>query len=84
MVNYIKSTYYFFSRIVNMISSILIGEDRGNVINKTRFLEEFSGSELIIPKVNTKPEDYENLFKGNIDDKFKIGISFTKKSLKVK
>ncbi|KAL0270426.1 UNVERIFIED_CONTAM: hypothetical protein PYX00_007838 [Menopon gallinae] len=70
-------------RIVNMISDILIAEDRGNVINKSRFIEEFSGSELIIPKKNAKPEDYEHLFKGNIDDKFKIGISFTKKSLKL-
>lgn len=36
-----------------------------------------------MPKKNPKPEDYEQLFRGNIDDNFRIGLSVTKKSVKV-
>lgn len=71
-------------KIVKMLISILIGEDKaGSVINKLRFMEEFTGSELMMPKKNPKPEDYELTFQGNIDDKFKIGIAITKKTLKL-
>ena len=65
-----------------MMISILLG-DTGNVMNKKRFLEEYGGNELDLPKKNPKPADYQLLFSGNIDDNFKIGISITKKSLKV-
>lgn len=67
-----------------MITSIVIADDKGNVLKKSKFLEEFSGSELAMPKKRPKPEDYEQLFKGNIDDTFRIGISITKKSIKVR
>ena len=71
-------------KIVELLISIFIGEDRGGaVINKTRFMEDFGGSEIIMPKKNPKPEDYEQTFKGNTDDTFKIGISITKKALKL-
>ncbi|CAD1469657.1 unnamed protein product, partial [Heterotrigona itama] len=71
-------------KIVELLISILIGEDKGgSVINKNRFMEDFSGNELIMPKRNPKPEDYELTFQGNTDDTFKIGISVTKKTLKL-
>ncbi|XP_076164404.1 U3 small nucleolar RNA-associated protein 25 homolog isoform X2 [Ptiloglossa arizonensis] len=71
-------------KIVELLISILIGEDKGgSVMNKKRFMEDFSGNELIMPKKNQKPEDYEQTFQGNIDDTFKIGISITKKTLKL-
>ncbi|XP_003707378.2 U3 small nucleolar RNA-associated protein 25 homolog [Megachile rotundata] len=71
-------------KIVELLISILIGEDKGgSVINKKRFLEDFSGNELAMPKKKPKPEDYELTFQGNIDDTFKIGISITKKTLKL-
>lgn len=70
-------------RIVRMFIDILLTEDKGNVINKKRFVDDFTGNELIMPKKNPKPEDYEILFRGNCGDDFKIGISVTKKALKV-
>ncbi|KZC06385.1 PREDICTED: digestive organ expansion factor homolog [Dufourea novaeangliae] len=71
-------------QIVELLIAILIGEDKGgSVMNKIRFMEDFSGNELVMPKKNPKPEDYEQTFQGNTDDTFKIGISITKKTLKL-
>lgn len=66
-----------------MLIDILLEEDKGNVINKNRFIEDYTGNEIIMPKKNPKPEDYEATFCGNSGDDFKIGITVTKKSLKV-
>jgi len=71
-------------KIVEMFISILFGEDKGgSVINKLRFMEDFTGNELAMPKKNPKPIDYELTLQGNIDDKFKIGMALTKKTLKL-
>ncbi|XP_046435035.1 U3 small nucleolar RNA-associated protein 25 homolog [Neodiprion fabricii] len=71
-------------KIVRLLIAILIGEDKGgSVVNKLRFMEDFSGNELAMPRKNPKPEDYEQTFEGNVDDTFKIGISVTKKTLKL-
>ncbi|XP_014229058.1 digestive organ expansion factor homolog [Trichogramma pretiosum] len=71
-------------KIVELLISIFIGEDKGgSVINKSRFMQDFGGNEISLPKRNPKPEDYELTFKGNTDDTFKIGISITKKALKL-
>lgn len=71
-------------RVVQMLSSILLSdENRGNIINKKRFFDEFTGSEIAMPYKNPKPEDYEKTFSGNTDDNFRIGLSVTKKSLKL-
>lgn len=52
-------------------------------MNKKRFLDEYSGDTLIMPEKNPKPADYQQLFSGNTDDNFKIGLTVTKKCLKV-
>lgn len=71
-------------KIVQLLISILIGEDKGgSVVNKKRFMEDFTGNELTMSKINRKPEDYESTFQGNTDDTFKIGIAITKKTLKL-
>lgn len=71
-------------RIVQMISSILLcDENRNNIINKKRFYDEFTGNEISMPSKNPKPVDYEITFSGNTDDTFRIGLSITKKSLKL-
>ncbi|CAG2057493.1 unnamed protein product [Timema podura] len=70
-------------RVVKMIMDILIPDEKANVMNKNRFLNEFGGNELIMPKKNPKPEDYEATFTGNTDDTFRIGLTVTKKSLKL-
>jgi U3 small nucleolar RNA-associated protein 25 len=66
-----------------MIISILMGDEKGTVMNQKRYIEEFTGEHLALPKINRKPEDYEILFRGNTDDNFRIGMSVTKKRLKV-
>ncbi|ENN77471.1 hypothetical protein D910_07347 [Dendroctonus ponderosae] len=70
-------------KIVNTIINIMFTEDKGNVIKKKRFVEDYTGGELYMPKKNPKPEDYERIFTGNSSDDFRIGITFTKKSLKL-
>lgn len=70
-------------KIIMMLAEIFFFEDKGNVINKNRFIEDFTGHELTLPKKNPKPEDYEQTFTGNTGDDFRIGITVTKKSLKV-
>jgi U3 small nucleolar RNA-associated protein 25 len=67
-----------------MLCSILLGEDKQNVVNKKRFYDDFGGDHLSISQKKSRPEDYELTFAGNIDDNFKIGIAVTKKSLKVR
>lgn len=66
-----------------MLASILLEEGNNNILNKKRFYDEFDSGEIAMPRKNPKPEDYEKLFAGDTDDNFKIGISVTKKSLKV-
>ncbi|XP_046658688.1 U3 small nucleolar RNA-associated protein 25 homolog [Homalodisca vitripennis] len=70
-------------RIVDMLASILLEEGNNNVLNKKRFFDEFGAGEIAMPRKNPKPEDYEKTFAGDTDDNFKIGISVTKKSLKL-
>ncbi|KAJ3269432.1 rRNA-binding ribosome biosynthesis protein utp25 [Terramyces sp. JEL0728] len=48
--------------------------------NKKRFIDEFSGDTAADPR---KPEDFNRMFEGNIDDCFKIGIKFSRKQLKL-
>ncbi|XP_043468748.1 U3 small nucleolar RNA-associated protein 25 homolog [Leptopilina heterotoma] len=71
-------------KIVKMLIGLLIDEGKGgSVMNKKRFFEEFAGGEILMPKKNPKPEDYELTFSGNSDDSFRIGIQVTKKVLKL-
>ena len=50
--------------------------------NKARFLKDYSLDEPdTIPA--SKPEDFKDKFEGNDDDLFRIGIKFTRKSLKL-
>lgn len=50
--------------------------------NKKRFFQQFSL--LDEERVDeTKPADFLETFKGNIDDHFRIGIKFTRKSMKI-
>jgi len=72
-----------FYRIVKNLISLFLEEEKGNVANKKRFLDEYGGSTLFLPKTNPKPDDYNAIFSGNTDDNYKIGISLTKKTVKV-
>jgi len=60
--------------------------DSINIINFKRFKNEFfqeeeEEAEQTLSKF--KPKDFNETFSGNIDDSFRIGISVTKKSLKL-
>ncbi|XP_004924541.1 U3 small nucleolar RNA-associated protein 25 homolog [Bombyx mori] len=70
-------------RVVKTLMEILVPKEAGQVLNKKRFEDEFTGGELIMPRKNPKPEDYELMFTGNTDDTFRIGMTVTKKSLKL-
>ncbi len=48
--------------------------------NKARFVEEFNDDSE--PR-DDKPSDYKEVFKGNVDDGFRIGIKFTRKTMKL-
>ncbi|XP_059610296.1 U3 small nucleolar RNA-associated protein 25 homolog [Phlebotomus argentipes] len=71
--------------VINALIGLLLPEANrsGRVTNYKRFQEEFTGEELDFPKNNPKPEDYEKIFCGNTDDNFRVGISVTKRSVKL-
>lgn len=74
-------------RIVNLFIALLFpsGGSAGSkqVMHYKRFLDEFGGESLHFPKKKPKPEDYEQTFAGNSDDTFRIGLTFTRKCLKL-
>ncbi|XP_077286205.1 U3 small nucleolar RNA-associated protein 25 homolog [Arctopsyche grandis] len=70
-------------RIIKLMADILVPENSSQIMNINRFEQDFTGGELAMPKKNPKPEDYELTFSGNTDDTFRIGLSVTKKSLKL-
>lgn len=70
-------------RVIKMLISLIYPEMGGKVMHYNRFAEEFGGEGLYFPKRNPKPEDYEQTFAGNSDDTFRLGISFTRKCMKL-
>ncbi|XP_053966957.1 U3 small nucleolar RNA-associated protein 25 homolog [Anastrepha ludens] len=71
-------------QIVTNMGLLMYGKNMdGKIMNYARFTDEYTGDSLRFPKNKPKPEDYMETFKGNIDDNFKIGISLTKKNLKL-
>jgi U3 small nucleolar RNA-associated protein 25 len=67
--------------------SRLLLPEKGQVVNKPRFYEEFGDEDDADKekekKNSRKPEDHEQLFAGNTDDSFRIGIAVAKRTLKV-
>lgn len=70
-------------KIVNHFIALFCNNDKSKVMNHPRFVQEFTGNELFFPKRNPKPEDYEKIFAGNVDDNFRLGMCLTKKNLKL-
>lgn len=53
-------------------------------MNKKRFLEDYSDStDVQESKRSFRPDDFEKMFAGNIDDSFRIGLSLKKNSIKL-
>lgn len=70
-------------RVVNMLLDLLNPDEKEKTVNYNRFVDEFTGQTLHFPKRNPKPEDYEQTFGGNTEDTFRLGISLTKRSMKL-
>uniref|UniRef100_A0A0K2UV72 U3 small nucleolar RNA-associated protein 25 homolog n=1 Tax=Lepeophtheirus salmonis TaxID=72036 RepID=A0A0K2UV72_LEPSM len=73
-------------KIINSLKDCVFStpaEISKNVANNPRFMEDFGGIDEELPEKRNKPDDFYNLFAGNIDDSFKIGISFGNKGIKL-
>lgn len=71
-------------RVVQILISLL--ETKGgklDVSNKKRFKEEFGSDPDDKPPNLKRPEDYEAVFAGNVDDHVRIGISILQKSMRL-
>ncbi|KAM6128497.1 LOW QUALITY PROTEIN: U3 small nucleolar RNA-associated protein 25 homolog [Pterocles gutturalis] len=72
-------------RIVHIFISLLeVNEKRKiDVSNKKRFKGEFGSDPEEKPPNLKRPEDYEAVFAGNIDDHFRIGVAILQKSMRL-
>ncbi|XP_044765300.1 U3 small nucleolar RNA-associated protein 25 homolog isoform X2 [Coccinella septempunctata] len=74
-----KSSAY---KVISVLEKLLFPEGKkGSVMNKKRFLEEYQEDTQRIPI--RKPEEYKMIFSGNTHDDFTMGISITRKALKL-
>lgn len=62
-------------RVVQLFISLLEGDSKKKIIvsNKKRFQGEYGSDPKERPPNLKRPEDYEAVFVGNIDDHFRIG-----------
>ncbi|KFW01660.1 Digestive organ expansion factor, partial [Eurypyga helias] len=71
--------------IVHIFISLLEVNDKRkiDVSNKKRFKGEFGSDPEEKPPNLRRPEDYEAVFAGNIDDHFRIGVAILQKSMRL-
>ncbi|KAM4040529.1 U3 small nucleolar RNA-associated protein 25 homolog [Anomaloglossus baeobatrachus] len=71
-------------RVVQLLITLLEGSgEKIEVSNKKRFKKEFGSDPGDRPPNLKRPEDYEAIFAGNIDDHFRIGVSVLQKSMRL-
>ncbi|NXE89105.1 DIEXF factor, partial [Menura novaehollandiae] len=72
-------------RIVHIFISLLEVNDKKkiDVSNKKRFKGEFGSDPDEKPPNLKRPEDYEAVFAGNIDDHFRIGVAILQRSMRL-
>ncbi|KFV64374.1 Digestive organ expansion factor, partial [Dryobates pubescens] len=72
-------------RVVHVLISLLevSGQRKIDVSNKKRFKGEFGSDPQEKPPNLKRPEDYEAVFAGNIDDHFRIGVAILQKSMRL-
>ncbi|XP_066451689.1 U3 small nucleolar RNA-associated protein 25 homolog isoform X2 [Eleutherodactylus coqui] len=71
-------------RVVQILISLMeVPGKKVDVSNKKRFKDEFGSEPEERPPNLKRPEDYEAIFAGNIDDHFRIGVSILQKSMRL-
>ncbi|KAG6933542.1 digestive organ expansion factor -like protein (zebrafish), partial [Chelydra serpentina] len=72
-------------RVVQIFISLLESGSKKHidVSNKKRFKGEFGSNPDEKPPNLKRPEDYEAVFAGNIDDHFRIGVAILQKSMRL-
>ncbi|XP_053316940.1 U3 small nucleolar RNA-associated protein 25 homolog [Spea bombifrons] len=71
-------------RVVQILISLMevLGR-KVDVSNKKRFKDEYGSEPEDKPPNLKRPEDYEAVFAGNIDDHFRIGVAILQKSMRL-
>ncbi|XP_004699916.1 U3 small nucleolar RNA-associated protein 25 homolog isoform X1 [Echinops telfairi] len=72
-------------RVVQLFISLLEGDSKKKIIvsNKKRFKGEYGSDPEDRPPNLKRPEDYEAVFVGNIDDHFRIGVAILQRSIRL-
>ncbi|KAF9970800.1 hypothetical protein BGZ73_006419 [Actinomortierella ambigua] len=75
----------FKNTVVDVVESLVALSGSTEQSNRKRFNEEFDfeEDEETLERNKEKPLDFLETFKGNIDDHFRMGIKFTRKTLKM-
>ncbi|XP_053568343.1 U3 small nucleolar RNA-associated protein 25 homolog [Bombina bombina] len=66
-----------------LISLMEVSNKKLEVSNKKRFKDEYGCDPEDKPPNLKRPEDYETVFAGNIDDHFRIGVAILQKSMRL-
>ncbi|KAK3833733.1 MAG: hypothetical protein JOS17DRAFT_682637 [Linnemannia elongata] len=74
----------FKNTVVDVVESLIKLSGSTQQDNKKRFFDEFGAEdEEVDPRDADRPADFLETFRGNIDDHFRVGIKFTRKTLKL-
>ncbi|KAF9201060.1 rRNA-binding ribosome biosynthesis protein utp25 [Haplosporangium sp. Z 27] len=75
----------FKNTVVDVVESLISLSGSTQQDNKKRFFDEFGADDEVEndPKNSDRPADFLETFRGNIDDHFRVGIKFTRKTLKL-
>ncbi|KAI1317319.1 rRNA-binding ribosome biosynthesis protein utp25 [Mortierella claussenii] len=74
----------FKNTVVDVVESLIALSGSTQQDNKKRFFDEFSSEDMEEDvRKQDRPADFLETFKGNIDDHFRVGVKFTRKTLKL-
>ncbi|XP_069787269.1 U3 small nucleolar RNA-associated protein 25 homolog [Narcine bancroftii] len=70
-------------RVVQTLIGLLDVKDKMEISNKKRFRDEYGCHPDDKPPNLKRPEDYEAIFAGNVDDHFRIGVAILRRSIRL-